>query len=181
MKLKIQFIILFLFFVVGSACADNPPPNSCKNNELLLSVVDYSYCVKKNVLHSINNIGGNNSSVNIKISGYEYSFSRMPVSLALLDIPKKYNISVRKFFDHLVDINYSEREFSSIRNAFEISKKSLVAKYEKNDISAVYILNSLSPLNSIYLYSKDEEYIYIVKGTVDKAFVSEFLSNIKLQ
>lgn len=171
-------IIIILFLVSSSVCAEKNWSEVCEAKKILISLVDYYYCEDKNSLKSIRILGGKHPTVYITTENWEYSFSKMPVSIAILNIPKKQGITVRDFFERLADRNYLKGRYKEIRSTFEITEYSTVSMYVMKKINAVYIINEASAINSIYLFNEDEKNIYLVKGNFNENFSRKLLSKL---
>lgn len=179
MKLGIKLISLLLFMIPQVSFGGGIEQTNCKNSETLVSLVDYSYCIPKKGLESFRVLGGKHTTVHIVNKGIEYSFAKIPTSLAILDIPEKTGISLTQFFQRLINTNHIKNGYSDIRSAFDIKESTIVSNYTNKGISAYYIINEGSINNSIYLLNDSEEYIYVVKGAFGELFARRFLSGLQ--
>jgi len=179
MKIPVRFISLFLCVVPQMVLGGGAEQRNCQTNELLISLVDYSYCTPKGDINSLNVLGGKHSTVHVIGENYEYSFARMPVSIALVDIPNRKNLSLSLFFKQLADTGYTKDGFTEIRRAFDIGKNTAVSKYSNKSFEAYYIINEKSLNNSIYIYSDSSEYIYVVKGSITEKISKTLLSTLE--
>lgn len=178
-KVGIHLICLFLFLIPQIAFAGGSERSNCKNNEILASLVDYSYCIPKEKLESLRVLGGKHTTLYVIERDIEYSFAKMPTSVAILDIHKKNKISLSTFFERLINVSYTENGYSDIRSAFDIKKQSIASNYTDKKINAYYIINDLPMNSSIYLLNDSEEYLYIIKGNFSELFAKKFLSELK--
>ncbi len=179
MKIQIKLVTLFLFIIPQLVFAGGSEQRSCATDELFISLVDYSYCTPNGEVKSLNILGGKHNAVYVAGRDYEYSFARMPVSIALMDIPSKKGISLSLFFKRLADVRYTKGRFTEIRTAFDIGEKTVVSKYSNKGFVAYYIINENSLNNSIYIFNDNNEYIYVVKGSITGEFSQEFLSSLE--
>lgn len=177
MKILLVFSV-FCLFILQISVAKSASASSCNSNEIEISLADYYYCEKNNNIKKIELISGDHSSLYIKSKNIEYAFSRLPVSLALLNIPEKLNISLVTFFNHLTDRRFNEAKFLKMRKAFDIYKNTVITKYSIKQFSAISIINKDSINNSIYIYRNDNQFIYLVKGNFDKKFSNLFITNL---
>ncbi len=181
--MKYYLVNIVLAFLVLSQVTVASEVNSaqCEDNEIEILLVDYSYCIDRNSIKKLNIIGGDNTTLHVEVNNHEYSFSKLPVSLALLDVPRKLNMPLPTFFKHLIDRDCKDIQFSKIRPAFEISNTSIISKYKKNKFRAVSIINESIITNSIYIYDDSDKFLYLVKGDFNKIFADKFISKLNLR
>lgn len=177
MKILFALSILYLFTLQVSVAKSASAPN-CNINEIEISIADYAYCEKKDDLKKIELISGDHPSLYVKAKKIEYSFSRLPVSFTILNIPEKLNISLVTFFNRLSDREFNDIKFRKMRKAFDIYQNTVVTQYNKQHFSAISIINKDSTNNSIYIYRNESQFIYLVKGSFNKMFSDQFLTNL---
>ncbi len=179
MKINILLLSLFLYLISLVSFAGGMERKNCNDSEILVSLVDYSYCTPKDGLKSLKILGGKHTTVHVTDRDIEYSFAKIPTSVAILDIPQKTNIALLTFFEQLIDPDYSENGYSDIRNAFNIQRETTVSSYTNKNFTAYYIINDSSINNSIYLINSVDKYIYVVKGDFGELFAKRFLSGLR--
>ncbi len=177
--MRIKWVTIFLFIIPQLVFAGGSEQRSCATDEILIYLVDYSYCAPKGEVNSLNVPGGRHNAVHVTGRDYEYSFARMPVSIALMDIPSKKGISLSSFFKRLADVRDTQGRFTEIREAFGIGERTVVSKYSNKDFEAYYIANEKSLNNSIYIFNNTDEYIYVVKGSITAEFSQTFFSSLE--
>lgn len=176
-----RLMLLTLLLCACTLKADNIkvyPSNICSSEDIVLQIVDLSYCAAKKAVSKVTFLGLTHQTAIIKTSDKEITIGINPAEVAIGNLHQKYDLSINQFFIKLFSERLPRKDAEKIKLSFDINSDSITSIFKKDKLYAFSIVGNNKEYDRIYLNKKGSDTIYQITGEFNEKQLVKILAAI---